>query len=47
MLRDFAWYTFEKTGSLESYIFFKQLEDKGTFPEEQTIAEQEAAISNA
>jgi hypothetical protein len=47
MLRDFAWDTFEHTGSIESYIFFKELEKKVIIPDDQMIAEQEAAISNA
>lgn len=28
MLKDFAWNTFEITGNIESYIFYKEIEDK-------------------
>ncbi len=45
MLKDFAWNTFEFTGSIDSYFFFKEIEEKNSGAEQKGIAEAEAAIS--
>lgn len=48
MLREFAWKTFEYTGSIESYIFLKEIErNKKVLKEETKKARDEAAPSNA
>ena len=47
MLRDFAWRAFEQTGSIESYIFFREIEESKKVFDETKIAEEEAAPSNA
>ncbi len=46
MLKEFVWNAFEYTGSVESYMFFKELEEKGKAIRDKKIAEEEAAISN-
>lgn len=46
MLKEFAWKTFENTGSIDSYIFYKEIEEKNKAVAESRIAEEEAAISN-
>jgi len=49
MLKDFAWDAFINKGILESYIFYKEIEEKERADEQRKIAEAEAAtsISNA
>jgi len=47
MLRDFAWRAFEQTGSIESYIFLKEIEESKKVFDETKKAEEEAAPSNA
>jgi hypothetical protein len=47
MLKDFVWNTFEYTGNIESYIFFKELEQTKKPTEDRRMAEEEAAFSNA
>lgn len=47
MLRDFAWRAFENTGSVDSYIFLKEIEEKAKVFNEKMMAEEEAASSNA
>ena len=47
MLRDFAWRTFEYTGSIESYIFLKEIEENKKVFNETKMAEEEAAPSKA
>lgn len=46
MLKDFVWNTFENTGNIESYILFKELEEKRDVLKERKIAEEETAIGN-
>ncbi len=43
MLKEFAWMTFENTGSIDAYVFYKEIEDKNLAAKEKTIAEEEAA----
>ena len=45
MLKDFAWKAFENTGSIDSYIFFRELDNVKDAPQVK-IAEDEAAVSN-
>jgi len=47
MLREFAWKAFESTGSIDSYIFLKEIENhQNQAFSERKRAEEEAAISN-
>ncbi|MCX8130261.1 MAG: YqzL family protein [Clostridia bacterium] len=47
MLREFVWKTFENTGSLDAYVFFKEIEEKNRIKQDSSIAEEEAAsVSN-
>lgn len=45
MLGDFAWKAFELTGSLESYVFYKELSNNATQREE--VEETNGAINPA
>lgn len=49
MLKEFAWNAFINTGNLESYIFYKEIEEKDRAAEQSKLAEAEAApsVSNA
>ncbi|NLK86380.1 MAG: YqzL family protein [Clostridiaceae bacterium] len=49
MLKDFAWDTFINNGILESYIFYREIEERDMAAEQRNIAEAEAApsVSNA
>lgn len=46
MLQDFAWNTFEKTGNIDAYVFFKEIQEKRNLINETKAAEQEVAISS-
>jgi len=43
MLKDFLWKAFEYTGNIDSYIFYKEIEEKDRAINERKIAEEEAA----
>ena len=43
MLKEFAWNTFEFTGNIDSYFFFKEVEERDNSVRHKVIAEQEAA----
>lgn len=45
MLKDFAWSTFEFTGNIDSYFFFKEMEERKSTAEQKEAAEAEAAIT--
>lgn len=45
MLKDFAWNTFEFTGNIDSYIFYREINEKNRAEDERITAEAEAAIS--
>lgn len=49
MLKDFAWDMFINNGILESYIFYKEIEERERADEQRKLAEAEAApsVSNA
>jgi len=45
VLKDFAWNTFEFTGNIDSYFFFKEIEERKNTAEQKGIAEAETAIT--
>jgi hypothetical protein len=45
MLKEFAWNTFLKVGSVDSYIFYREIEERDRAAEQRKMAEAEAAIS--
>jgi hypothetical protein len=45
MLKDFAWNTFEHTGNIDSYIFYREIDERNRAEDERGIAEAEAATS--
>ncbi len=45
MLKEFAWRAFENTGNIDSYMFYREVEDKIKLFSEGKIAEEEAATS--
>jgi len=45
MFKEFAWNTFIETGNLESYIFYKEIEERDRAAEQRKLAESEAAPS--
>ncbi len=45
MLKDFAWDTFINSGILESYIFYREIEERDRAAEQRELAEAEAAPS--
>ncbi len=45
MLKDFAWDTFTEYGILESYIFYREIEERDRAAEQRCLAEEEAAPS--
>ncbi|HHW49520.1 MAG TPA: YqzL family protein [Clostridiaceae bacterium] len=47
MLKDFLWKAFECTGSIDSYIFYKEIEEKDRALKERKIAEEEAATGSS
>lgn len=47
MLKEFAWNAFEYTGNIESYIFYKEIEENSRATEQRRMAEAEAAISRS
>jgi hypothetical protein len=46
MFREFAWRTFENTGSVDAYMLFREIEVKDKAVTESIIAQEEVAISN-
>ena len=47
MLKDFAWNTFMKTGIVDSYIFYREIEERDRAAQQRKLAEAEAASSQA
>lgn len=43
MLREFVWRTFENTGSLDAYMFYKEIEEKKRLVKDHSMAQEEAA----
>lgn len=46
MLRDFIWNNFELTGNIQSYLAYKELEQRNEILVEPKVEVQEAAVSN-
>lgn len=45
MLKDLAWHMFEHTGSMDAYIFYREIKEGDRGDDERTVAEAEAATS--
>lgn len=45
MLKDFLWETFRNTGSIDAYVFFKEIEDRNNIVNETNKTKEEVAIS--
>lgn len=45
MLKDLAWNVFEHTGSMDAYIFYREINERDRADGERTVAEEEAATS--
>lgn len=45
MLKDFAWNSFEHTGNIDFYIFYREINERNRAEDERIIAEAEAATS--
>lgn len=41
MLREFVWKTFENTGSIDAYVFYKEIEEKNQLTKDKTTAMEE------
>lgn len=47
MFREFAWNTFIRTGILESYLFFKEIEERNRTEEDNKAHIEEVAPKQA
>ena len=47
MLKNFAWNTFMKTGIVNSYLFYREIEERDRAEEQRKLAEAEAAPSSS
>ncbi|AUS96392.1 YqzL family protein [Clostridium thermosuccinogenes] len=45
MLKEFAWSAFEKTGSVDAYVFYKEIEAHDKIQENNALAKEEVAAS--
>ena len=45
MLKEFAWNIFIRLGIIESYMLYRETEEKNRTAEQRNLAEAEAAIS--
>lgn len=45
MLMDFVWNVFKTTGSIDSYVFMKEIEEKYKLEPERDESQEEATIS--
>lgn len=45
MFKEFAWDAFIKTGDLESYMFYREIEERDKVAQQSDLAESEAAPS--
>lgn len=43
MLKEFAWKTFEKTGRIDVYVFYKEVSDKKLDSSERKVGKDSAA----
>jgi hypothetical protein len=46
MLKEFAWKVFENTGSIDTYILMKEIEEKNKIVEETAVTKEEIEINN-
>lgn len=46
MLKEFAWSAFEKTGNIDAYVFYREIQERNSQISETKAAEQEVAISS-
>jgi hypothetical protein len=46
MLKEFAWNAFTKTGSIDAYVFYRELDGKGRHMDNERKAEEEVVIGN-
>jgi len=46
MLKEFAWSAFEMTGSIDAYVFYKEIEAQNRVQEDNLLAKEEVAASN-
>ena len=47
MLKDFAWSTFIKSGIVDSYLFYREIEERDRSEKQRKMAEAEAATSSS
>lgn len=47
MLKDFAWNAFIESGNIDSYIFYREIEERDRSDEQRSLAEAEAATSTS
>lgn len=40
MLKDFVWKTFEKTGSIDSYVFYKEIKEKNSLNAQKKLQDK-------
>ena len=45
MFKEFAWNAFIETGDLESYMFYREIEERDKVADQTNLAEAEAATS--
>lgn len=45
MLKDFVWKTFESTGDIDKYVFYKEIEEKSREKDKSKTEKEEAALS--
>lgn len=46
MLKEFVWNAFEKTGNIDAYVLYKEIQENNAQIIETNAAEQEVAISS-
>lgn len=47
MLKEFAWNTFIKSGIFDSYLFYREIEERDRSDKQRKMAEAEAASSSS
>lgn len=45
LLKEFAWRVFERTGNINAYMFYKDIQNNDVALNEKNLAEEEVAIS--
>lgn len=46
MLKDFLWEVFRNSGSIEAYVFYKELDEVTSVKDESFIIKDEVALSS-